>query len=178
MFSLIFVAILSWKSRFSSWFCQFRSFFRRKAAFDFHIFHSPTVRILKIFLQIIRYMQDDIKKECALAHSRAERGRLRHISSSRECASTRSSLLLYRKCDAISYKVTKSNTNKTHPLCLFCIALISPAIHDSIWFHTCIQVYHGHLQKATAASVKYMQTHVKFQCAFRSSTSICIPASQ
>ena len=29
----------------------------------------------------------DDKKECALAHSRAERGRLRHISSSRECAS-------------------------------------------------------------------------------------------
>jgi len=27
------------------------------------------------------------KKECALAHSRAERGRLRHISASRECAS-------------------------------------------------------------------------------------------
>ena len=31
-----------------------------------------------------------LKKECALAHSRAERGRLRHISSSRERASTRS----------------------------------------------------------------------------------------
>ena len=27
------------------------------------------------------------EKECVLAHSRAERGRLRHISSSRECAS-------------------------------------------------------------------------------------------
>ena len=27
------------------------------------------------------------EKECALAHSRAERGRLQHISSSRECAS-------------------------------------------------------------------------------------------
>ena len=27
------------------------------------------------------------KKECALAHSRAERGRLRHVSASRECAS-------------------------------------------------------------------------------------------
>ena len=27
------------------------------------------------------------EKECALAHSRAERGRLRHVSSSRECAS-------------------------------------------------------------------------------------------
>ena len=30
------------------------------------------------------------KKECALAHSRAERGRLRHVSASRECASSRS----------------------------------------------------------------------------------------
>ena len=29
----------------------------------------------------------DDKKECALAHSRAERGRLRQTSSSRECAS-------------------------------------------------------------------------------------------
>ena len=28
-----------------------------------------------------------IEKECALAHSRAERGRLRHVSASRECAS-------------------------------------------------------------------------------------------
>ena len=32
------------------------------------------------------------KKECALAHSRAERGRLRHVSASRECASSRSVL--------------------------------------------------------------------------------------
>ena len=30
------------------------------------------------------------KKECALAHSRAERGRLRHVPASRECASSRS----------------------------------------------------------------------------------------
>ena len=32
----------------------------------------------------------ETKKECALAHSRAERGRLRHVSASRECASSRS----------------------------------------------------------------------------------------
>ena len=30
------------------------------------------------------------EKECALAHSRAERGRLRHVSASRECVSSRS----------------------------------------------------------------------------------------
>ena len=30
------------------------------------------------------------EKECALAHSRAERGRLRYVSASRECASSRS----------------------------------------------------------------------------------------
>ena len=35
------------------------------------------------------------KKECALAHSRAERGRLRHISSLRECAS-RGAFLCHR----------------------------------------------------------------------------------
>ena len=37
----------------------------------------------------------DDKKECALAHSRAERGRLRHISSLRECAS-RGAFLCHR----------------------------------------------------------------------------------
>ena len=104
MFSLIFVAILSWKSRFSSWFCQFRSFFRRKAAFDFHIFHSPTVRILKIFLQIIRYMQDDIKKNVPW-HILAPSAVACDIFLLRASAHPAERFLLYRKCDAVSCKV-------------------------------------------------------------------------
>ena len=35
-------------------------------------------------------------KECALAHSGVSRGRLRHVSSSRECASSRSVFLFHR----------------------------------------------------------------------------------
>jgi len=37
------------------------------------------------------------EKECALAHSRAERGRLRHNSSSRECTHFPMKMKKYRK---------------------------------------------------------------------------------
>ena len=36
---------------------------------------------------ILSLYKHSYKKECALAHSRAERGRLRQSTSSRECAS-------------------------------------------------------------------------------------------
>lgn len=46
-----------------------------------------------------------LNKECALAHSRAERGRLRHTTSSRECAS-------YFYLIGISYQVKKAALNE------------------------------------------------------------------
>ena len=46
------------------------------------------------------------KKECALAHSRAERGRLRHSSSSCECASpARSAFCFIGSSFGISYEI-------------------------------------------------------------------------
>ena len=48
------------------------------------------------------------KKECALAHSRAERGRLRHSSSSCECASpARSAFCFIGSSFGISYEIKK-----------------------------------------------------------------------
>ena len=52
---------------------------------SWHILASNAVACASLFQGISYY-----KKECALAHSRAERGRLRHVSASRECASSRS----------------------------------------------------------------------------------------
>ena len=46
------------------------------------------------------------KKECAKAHSRAERGRLRHISSSRECASRGAFL-----CHRTNFPMTQTSGN-------------------------------------------------------------------
>ena len=49
------------------------------------------------------------KKECASAHSRAERGRLRHSSSSCECASpARSAFYFIGSSFGISYEIKKA----------------------------------------------------------------------
>ncbi len=54
------------------------------------------------------------KKECASAHSRAERGRLRHSSSSCECASpARSAFYFIGSSFGISYEIKKMTF---HPL--------------------------------------------------------------
>ena len=45
--------------------------------------NSPSRSITASILEI----HTSSEKECAFAHSRAERGRLRHVSASRECAS-------------------------------------------------------------------------------------------
>ena len=57
---------------------------------DYFYFSS----IFIVYYDIFRQLRDNLQimvmnKECALAHSRNQRGRLRHISSSRECASCR-----------------------------------------------------------------------------------------
>ena len=59
------------------------------------------------------------KKECALAHSRAERGRLRHVSSSRECAS-RGAFLCHRAKFPMTQKKNGQFPSRSHStvLCL------------------------------------------------------------
>ena len=59
------------------------------------------------------------EKECALAHSRAERGRLRHISSSRECAS-RGAFLCHREKFPMAQKKNGQFPSRSHStvLCL------------------------------------------------------------
>ena len=57
------------------------------------------------------------EKECALAHSRAERGRLRHISSSRECASRGAFL-----CHRAKFPMTqKKERPVSQPFSFYCI---------------------------------------------------------
>ena len=51
--------------------------------------------------------------ECAKAHSRAERGRLRHISSSRECAS-RGAFLCHRAKFPMTQKKSTTNQKLSH----------------------------------------------------------------
>ena len=56
------------------------------------------------------------KKECALAHSRAERGRLRHVSASRECAYWHvSAFLCNREFQGISYYTKKGSNLSLEP---------------------------------------------------------------
>ena len=66
----------------NNYFNFFQSFFKKSNYMFFSVFlYSNDSWKTNHCLHIL------LKKECALAHSRAERGRLRHVSSSRECAS-------------------------------------------------------------------------------------------
>ena len=55
-------------------------------------------------------------KECALAHSGVSRGRLRHVSASRECASSRSVFCFIGRN---SYETKNRNRREYHPVPVF-----------------------------------------------------------
>ena len=76
------------------------------------------------------------KKECASAHSRAERGRLRHSSSSCECASpARSAFYFIGNSFGISYETKKNYPHhvKDNSFLFYIMLLTSILLSVSSW---------------------------------------------